>query len=326
MITVLKLIIFLATLSTVYSLSCTEKWHCLGVTNNYNYVDCIQGTCRCLLSFEGNATIENPCACPSTSKHVYWDSVPYCVSLEECAENDQYLDRATKLEHVVNELYDTLIPPIPLQVLYGQYDISHIFSSNIKGRITPFTTFDSLNESLGYWYGTSTTPSITISHHLAKIAVDGKNGIVSYRMDVLYNDTTSPVLRLYNLTDIGVLTFDDNDTILSFDIIIPNFGKSSDPPIEQRNLLAQGFCGQQSQSCRNYFGTEGYYTDYNDCMNFINNVVEFGTFDRNGDTFMCRILFGIMAQYYPDIYCPETGKITTKCVDLDYNTWYTQVY
>ena len=326
MITVYKLVIFLSTLCAIYCLNCTEKWHCLPVTTDYNFANCNQGTCECLLSFNGDATVENPCNCLSP-KQVLWDSTPHCVKLEECAENTVYVDRATKLKQVVNDLYDTLIYPIPDQILGGLYSVDHLLSPNIRGRITPFGTFDSWDAVLGYWYGLSNANAKVLGHHARKITADGEIGVVSVRMDVLFNNTGFNPPRMHNITDIATFTFDENDKIVSFDTIIRDFGKSSDPPDEQKDEYIINICQLLTFTCTSYFGTTGYFTDLNDCMNFMNNTIEFGSYDRVGDTFSCRILYALMSRYYPTLNCPETGKTSgTKCVDQDYDSWYTEDY
>lgn len=98
------IILLLAVVFAVYAQqTCTAQWQCASYSSDYNYVQCVDGVCKCRteLGFVGNATSSFPCSCPnvvywgqgnpyckkcdSPRKVLYDDSgIPRCVNLGEC--------------------------------------------------------------------------------------------------------------------------------------------------------------------------------------------------------------------------------------------------
>lgn len=72
-----------------FALDCTEQWQCGSVTQDFNFVQCLNSVCQCKssLGFDGSATVDDPCRCNSPKK-VYWESDPYCLSFEDCVATD----------------------------------------------------------------------------------------------------------------------------------------------------------------------------------------------------------------------------------------------
>jgi len=63
--------------------NCTARWQCSSVSNDYNYVDCLQGKCECVEGFNGTATAQDKCRCDKEG--VYWSSGhPFCLSSGQC--------------------------------------------------------------------------------------------------------------------------------------------------------------------------------------------------------------------------------------------------
>jgi len=60
------------------SVGCTEKWECINVTADYNFVFCESGSCACKDGFSGNATAVNQCNCTAPNSVVFENNEIFC--------------------------------------------------------------------------------------------------------------------------------------------------------------------------------------------------------------------------------------------------------
>jgi len=83
------------------SLKCKEQWECnepgKSVTLDYNYVQCLDGSCVCRVSqgFFGLATREDPCRCSSNKTITWVNGTAFCADIASLAPIESTLDPAT---------------------------------------------------------------------------------------------------------------------------------------------------------------------------------------------------------------------------------------
>jgi len=56
---------------------CTQQWECMGVSDHFNFVLCIDGKCTCKEGFSGNATIGNKCTCLAPNSVIYENGIAF---------------------------------------------------------------------------------------------------------------------------------------------------------------------------------------------------------------------------------------------------------
>lgn len=310
------------------ALDCIQQWQCLSVTEDYNYVQCVDNVCQCRsnLGFEGTATANDPCRC-SSPKSVHWDSSdPYCLSFEDCTETEQNSKRTEILKQKVIEIYENFKFPTPLLIQSGNKSVDHLFSPNVKARVVPLGVL-SRQILLDYLYVLATTPTTrSIDYAFREIVATGDSVFVT--ADVLFEDFSVTPSRLYNISEMARYLFDETDRVISLELYLREFGKVSDPPLSDRNRIIEETCTFVPLICPQQLDPTGYYENYSDCLNFMTNEIPFGTFDKAGsDTFLCRMLYSLMALYHPEIHCPSVGKTGgTQCVDVTYESYYLENY
>lgn len=62
--------------------TCSFTWQCQDSSENYNFVQCISGKCKCNSGFTGDATTSSKCRCAGTLE--WSNGVPYCLSTGQC--------------------------------------------------------------------------------------------------------------------------------------------------------------------------------------------------------------------------------------------------
>jgi hypothetical protein len=65
------------------ALSCSEQWQCSSVTEDYNYVRCIEGNCTCKDGFLGNATADDKCRCSAPNTVTWQNNEALCMQADE---------------------------------------------------------------------------------------------------------------------------------------------------------------------------------------------------------------------------------------------------
>jgi len=337
--------LLLVAVAAVAALNCNQQSDCMSVSDNYNYVLCVSGTCRCRtdLGFSGSATSSSKCSCPTPS-NVYWGAgnpfckrcdapreivylhgMPFCVSGEECEQLQTQKDKNEIRKEKIRQLYEGLRPPTPILVMTGQIDVQDIFAANVRGRVTPVGSFESFEGVVEYFYGLAST-SIIPSVNFVTLVADGNK--VSVRVDILFNGTeTQPT---HNLTETGYFVFNDENKIVSFDLAILNLGAIIDPPVQAQPLVIQQLCAVLTTGLGGHPATcapgtyVGSYSDFNDCVTFMNSI-PFGSWNRaNSNTVTCRLLHSLLTPFRPAVHCPHSGKTGGgACIDFPYESFYT---
>lgn len=325
------LIIFLALCCIFFTytsaLSCTHQWECSSVSQDYNYVECKDSICQCRssLGFDGSATSDDRCRCDPPNK-VYWDQDPYCLSFDQCSTTKHELQRTEKLKQIVKQIYDSLIFPIPALIISGNISIDHIFSPNAKGRVDPLGTYDSKKTLVEYFYGLAITPTTRCIGHNIKY-LEGVDNKVFIRIDITFEEIDVTPSNAYNLTQTGRYLFDDQDRVVSTELIIHNIGKQINSDPSEHPATIQRVCGillAQPGNCVPELDPEGHYTSFQDCVDFLTNQVPFGTFDQAfSDTVACRTLHALLTIYDPEEHCKHAGKTGGgKCINVPYEDYY----
>lgn len=321
-------VVVLASLFAVGSaVSCSAKYECSAVSTDYNYVDCVDHTCECLTAngFIGSATAVDKCRCDS-SRSVYWkDSAAYCISYPVCAASEVAEDRTSILMTKTAQVYKNLVYPTATEILAGTVSVADIFSPNTRGRIDPLGTFDSYSTLVEYFYVLASSPSSRITS-IDVIDLFGSGDEVFIRANVLF-EFWDGVTPSYNLTQSGRYLFDENNLIISTDLIIHNLGLATNPPIAAHASEIESVCGLLTVSpatCPESMDPSGYYTNFTDCVNFLTNDVPFGSFDQSfSNSVVCRLIHTLLTVFDPVVHCPHAGKTGGgKCIDVPYKNYY----
>jgi len=333
----------------IYGLACTQQYECSTVTTDYNYVQCVNGQCACLSSngFNGTATTSDPCRCDYTiawgngqpycmicnpPRFIdYYQGNPYCIYPPECQTLETASDTNAIRIGKIEKLYQQLIYPIPLAIMAGEISVDDIFSPNVKGRVSPAGSYNDFTSVQEYFYALAASSMIT-SVTMEKITATGD--YVTVWVIIYFNGTASGTPS-YNLTQTGFYTFDDTDHVISLDLDILNLGwaldgdSATNPATRLANIerictilvVNPGFCPPSEDP-------EGYYSSFDDCVNFMSNNITYGTWAHaNSNTVICRSLHTILTAFRPAVHCPHAGKTGgMACVDKPYPTFYDEEF
>jgi hypothetical protein len=330
----------------VESLNCQAQWECQSVTDNYNYANCIQGTCQCLtnLGFGGNATTQNKCNCNSPYT-VYWASgQPYCISYSDGSQYKVDLAKSAYQKSVVQTIYTSLIWPTPqilMQLfLAGQPSIvSVLFSETAKGRIDPAGIFTDHDGIFEYFYGfVFSGLSMVKQINFKKLISEGN--MVFMSVDIFFENHSpfdpNVITGTSNLTQSGSFIFNEQGLIQSTDLIIHNLGARPDNFVVDRDPTFINFTcflilSPQFGNCNATFDPEGHYTSMQDCINFMSsNSTPWGTWDNlyfGGNSVICRTFHSLLTIARPAVHCKHSGKTGGHvCIDHNYTTYFDQTF
>lgn len=331
------LIAFLCLIYYTQALSCTAQWQCTSVSTDYNYVSCNAGQCQCLTSngFVGSATATSKCGCPSGYTITWVNGAPYCYSIPNAIAFQQQNDRCNILKGKITSLYNGLIWPssrnIMLSLIAGVPSTATTLFANVSiGRVDPageFANFAGLTEYFygTLWLGSTRVPSVDIRLLLCN------GNKVSVRLNIFFQQFTSTdgtqLEFVYNLTQSGFYSFDDNNLINGTDLIIHNLGKVSNPKTPPGPDMIGGVCYLYAQAgCTPTDDPTGFYSDFNDCFAFLSGT-PFGTWDDlRMNTVLCRY-YHVLLALADKVHCKHVGKNGGgKCYDHTYESYYLTEY
>lgn len=332
---------FSASFQFINALTCTRQDQCETVSTNYNYVQCVAGTCFCdtSLGFSGSATVSDKCRCLSPATVQWSDGLPYCYVVESPATILARQTAAANCEiykQKVRKIYDNLISPIPLEILMGLISTDDLFSTISQMRISGIGEFGSRTGEMEYLYGFSAAATVTTVHH-NRFLCDGNDVIVTPNIQF---DVPDSVFEhdIYNLTQWSIWTFDPiQKTVISTDATILDVGKV-DYPIAAQLPAIQQVCylltmpTPQSAGngipgagiCPPQLSPGSYYKNLTDCVSFMSSI-PFGSFTHaNSNTTICRLLHATLAIFDPIEHCPHTSpEGGLKCIDFPFDYYYT---
>lgn len=331
----------LASMDGASALSCSATWECTSVSNNYNYVECVDGTCACrsALGFSGTATTGCKCACVHPN-NVYWEGGnPYCIQYDNAVAYLADREHADVLVAKVNAVYASTVWPAPAQIIFdlvtGNSDqglMGTLFTDTTRGRVDPVGEFVGYSGAVEYFYGTIWFGQTKIVDYNMKHVMAEGNKAAS-RVDLFVESYLAPdfttLAFVTNITQTGIWTFDENDRVESVELIIHNNGWNSNPNFLDTPENRAGLCYTilVAAGCNSTFDSEGYYDDFNDCLAFV-NTLEFGTWDMmRSNTVICRVYHAILSMVEPQMHCSHAGKTGGgKCTDHAYADYYLTDY
>jgi len=344
--------------AVVFGYDCTRDKDCKAVTDNKDYVQCLNGVCVCRTSqgFSGAANTTSKCSCSGPAQVVYVDPtvVPptvtkkedlrrgsktdsllaYCIPVVQGVQCLEDRTREDYISGVVRELYNSLVWPTPAIMMQqmvqnqthgGMWD--HV-DDNAYGRVDPAGEFTTKDGILEYFYGEVYLGVTQITKiWINKLFAHGN--IVAVTVDMQFNwfdkFPNGTLLRVWNLTQSGFFTFNDKNQILSMDIIIHNVGWAQGAP----DVDLPGLCFMilNVAKCDKSNDPNGYYKDIQDCISFL-ETVDLGSYDNyRSNSVVCRQFHATLAIARPQIHCPHCGKTGIPyCVQHNYNDYYNQQY
>jgi len=246
-------------------------------------------------------------------------------------------NRLEKLKDQVREIYKYIVYPTPDMIFAGQVNLSKVFNLEVaKGRVDPLGTFETPSLLVEYFYGLVNPSSFirVISTDVTDLVAEGDEVYVSANVlfapgpnaTITGNQTISP----YNLTESGRFLFDDSDRVISCDVIIHNIGKISDRFLQPTIDTIEYACAILLISpgrCNSTVDPDGYYTSFEDCVEFLSSI-NFGSFnDAASNTTVCRFLHSLLTVYDPVMHCPHAGKTGgDKCIYFPPEDYYQVSY
>lgn len=303
--------LFALLVSLVSALNCPSggAHQCVSVSNNYNYVTCDDGVCRCRseLGFSGDATAASKCSCQHA---IHWEAgTPYCLSYANAIADAAANEREQRLEGIVNNLYTSLIWPTAGQL--AQKVLANDLTGNVfddvdesvRGRADPLYDFEGKKEFVVFHIGQIWLQVVKVNQiWVNKLVAQGNQ--VAFDIDVLFtryeNATSSNVVYEFNLTHTGVITFNGQDKIISMDLTLRNVQLAVEEINPQNNATLQSVCGTIL-----YAGC-GSYASMQDCVDIL-YTKSFGTWDNiRDDSVFCRRFHATYALLTPALHCPAT--------------------
>jgi hypothetical protein len=268
------------------------------------------------------------------------DGTAYCLSIIDAFtyKNDQA--QITRQTNVVKEIYNSLVWPTPAlimqQLILGQPSVvDNLFAPNAKGRVDPAGQFHDHEGIIEYFYGfvyTGVARVRDIVFH--KLTSQGflTSVSVSFTFDI-YDNAQQNILYNYNLTQSGTYTFDANGQVTSTDLIIHNLGAVSNPfnpPGDLTTIYTLCALVMDVAKCNSTNDPNGYYQDTADCINHMQNIYPWGTWDNlwfGGNSTVCRYFHALLAIGRPNVHCSHTGRSGGgKCINHAISTYYDQKF
>lgn len=327
------------------AIPCTYQWQCQQVTEEYNFVACVDGSCRCLLEsgFHGQATVEDKCSCDaSLDREVVWkNGQPLCISYEGAVENQLAVERNAILRAQTRRVYESLVWPLPYLIVTNlqQGDTSlmdDIFAVDAHGRIDPVGTFSDFQGVVEYFYGSVWLPFSRVGAvYFHDVTAEGD--FASVRVDVLIQNVdpaSGTILSETNLTESGTFYFNKEGLIKGAEMVIHRMAKSSEGKFPEGEAFIQLVCGlilappaQGGAGCTAEHDPEGYYTDFADCAAHMASI-DFGTLgDVPMNSVVCRYYHATLAIANPFLHCSHSGKTGGgKCIDHTYEEYFNVQY
>jgi len=224
--------------------------------------------------------------------------------------------------NVTKTLYDSLVFPTPALILAAEEYPAGIFTNVTSGRITPLGDFDDAVGSFEYFYGLAARGNVS---SVKIIYIIAKANTVAVRVDLLFDAGPTGLLNNENLTQIGFLTFDENNFITSYDLAILRLGEAVGlvPPSEYLDYVEE-ICLVHQDNCT---GANQQYANFEACVEQISSM-NFGTWDNvSSNTTTCRILHSILVPLRPAFHCPHIGPTGgNACIDVPYSDFYDEYF
>ncbi len=328
---ILNLILFTYLCQNVYSqTNCESTWQCSELTNDYNYVECLNNVCKCRdkLGFTGSATSQDKCNCPFP-KYVIWkDSSPYCVNLQNITHD---ASRREIMKSKVRKVYTNFLNPTARQIVKNLSLVSDLFRPDVRGRVMSFGRFNNFVLPQ-YYYGLGATANATNVVFTTLIA---ENNVVSVRADVqlFRNPQAFFQPEVFNISQVGFFYFDKDNMIAGVDVNFINLGRIQDVPSipvvqdQIHDFYRQDICTLLMSRCNS---TNQQFSSFNECFSFLSSIPVGSWAQLQGNNLYCRLLHATILRELPSgpqaepVHCPHIGPTGgMACVELPISDYYT---
>lgn len=261
---------------------------------------------------------------------MYWreDGDPFCVRLEDAVAYTEEQKHNSLLISKVADVYDSLLGTTPGLIMNALIQgtpspMSDLFAVNATGRVDPVGEFSGFEGIVEYFYGSVWDGQTQVTKVTFKKLLAQGNYVAS-RVDLTFQ-SGAPFFIQYNLTQTGVFTFNSDNLVQSTELIIHNLGWVSDPFLPKSDLVVNFLCYTilVTANCTADKDPLGYYTDMQDCVNFM-NAIEWGSLGQaRSNSTSCRYYHSTLAVARPVVHCPHAGKTGgSKCIPHVYNDYY----
>lgn len=337
---ILVLLTLLSLLAFTSALSCTARYQCQAVSQDYNYADCINGNCQCLTQqgFIGAATPNSLCNCASGNDIEWKNGLVYCLNLAQATQLQVANARTQILTNTVRSLYLGLIGNLPYSYinaslgLPSSVNILNIFDPSAIGRIDPFGTFNGPHVLGEYYYVFAVKNA---NQGIGVVGVDfvylyGSGDNVFVRVNIGFGFIGTNYVFL-NITESGNYRFGPNNTLVGVDAIAHNVGQATAPAVANQTAFIIQLCEDLTMNPGSgyiapqpngwcppqYDVSGGGYSSFQACVNFMNSK-PFGSYDNaRSDTVICRRLHADISKWDPFTHCQHAGETGGgMCIDV----------
>lgn len=335
-----SLLLLLALLALVYStqaLSCTHDYQCQDVSENYNYMKCVNNVCACRSNygFAGQATPQSKCSCPAPYTVNWKDGQVYCINFQDAVTYQQDKSLEALLGSKLVEVYNALVWPYPQyvigQLMAGNLQVlSHLFADDAEGRVDPLGTFHGIKGLVEYYFGTAWLGFARVDRvDIRKLVVQGRNATIRVNIHFQQYDFETQTIPLYdyNITHTAVYTFNSNNLVARAEMINHNMAKLNDAFLPDQGTYAGYVCHiiMNQAGCTQADASAPFYTDFNDCLNFMAQTKVGSWGNLYESSIVCRNYHALLA-IADKMHCDHVGPHPTKCIDSLYSDYYLHDY
>lgn len=278
---------------------------------------------QCLPTFQGSATVSNPCQCTGTGYNVYWgrsgpfcyycvspryivwsqnDGNPYCIDPKECYTKLVIIPQIEQ-EVIINNFGWGIFPNNPDKITG--------FAQNTTSQVTPVSPpgygFAGRNFTLEYIFGFGAASGVT-QVLFRGLFTDPNKNVTCFNFVLTEYDPEKQ--KIINNTFTGCARFDENNEIIRYDAVIPWLNVVLDiTNVTEQAIVIENICTVHEYFC---VGPLQQYANYNVCIDTLTNKVPFGSFGTS-----CYILHTTLIVYLPVVgpqqHCPHIGPNSFFC-------------
>lgn len=269
------------------AVNCTQHYECQNYSSLWDAIDCINGQCQCAIAhgFTGNATSTSHCACLSPNAVQWENSVPYCVLLPSFSEKA----RADYLKKLTVQVFQLTIGSTPAGIAAGVINVDYLFNPNCTGRFNPLDlTSQNCPTFKAQLYALAANSNVK---SVTPVVLLAEKNTVTFRIDLLTDETPLVPNTADNLTIVGVFYFDNGNRIIAADINLLNLGLRNNVDLQNSSKIAE-IIGGACFVAINYCGFENLYANETSCLNHM-VTLPIGTFDQGYDSSLACIALGL---------------------------------
>ena len=292
---------------------CSQQWECGQVSENYNYVACVNGVCACRASqgFIGKATTTDKCRC---AKNIYWEGGnAFCTTLQDGVAWGTLKEKQTIWKENIRTVYNLTIYPYNENYIRGA-PLPDVLADEIDGLVHPFGYHKGKLGVAEYFYGLTPNnitfdkmpASIIVGVHMTQFIADIEQKKAATTINYQIALTANPSVVISNATQNGYWRFDDNDKIVEYVLWNPLYSLSSRAGRYDANITKtiHDTCSRHERFC---LDEHKQYADFDACVAFLTNKT-FGQPDVfTADNVICRNQHATLISLRPEVHCMHVG-------------------